>query len=144
MMGIFPFIKKIRTIFWRDSLLYAEMNLHLGKSYYQLNRFKETISHLESQQPSSRNHFYNEFQFLLGISYSRIHEWQHAIQTLTLVNQYHSDADKVIAGNLIRSLQNFPDLPEKFVFSWRVVSDNPRIRLFLLPSPGNGYCFSFN
>jgi len=111
--GYIIFYKKNQAAFIQDSLIHAEMNLYLGKSFYHLNHYNKAISNLESQQLSSKNFYFNDFQFLLGISYSRLYDWQTAILELQLIKQGPSDSDKIIAENMIRSLQNFPSLSQK-------------------------------
>jgi tetratricopeptide (TPR) repeat protein len=127
------FYKKYHDAFYPDSLLYSEMSLLLGKSYYHLNLYQKTISNLDSQQLSSQNHFYNDIQFLLGISYSRMYNWQNAIQKLQLINQSYSDSDSIIAENIIRSFQNFPNLSSRSPFLAGGLSA-------ILPGAGYAYC----
>ena len=131
--GYLSFYEKNHDTFFRDSLLFAEMNLHLGKSYYHLNRYNKAISILDSQQLNPKNHFFNDIQFLLGISYSRMYDWQTAIRKLQLINQSQSDSDKIIAENMIRSLHNFPNLSQKSPFLAGGLSA-------IIPGTGYAYC----
>jgi tetratricopeptide (TPR) repeat protein len=111
--GYISFFKKNREIFSGDSLRYIEMNLYLGKSYYHLNHYRDAIKYLESLPLNPRNHFFSQYQFLLGISYSRIYDPQNAIAKLQLISQSDSGSDKIIASHLIRALRKFPDLSHK-------------------------------
>ncbi len=127
------FFEKNQPIFSKDSLLYSEMVLDLGKSYYHLNHYKKAIAELDSQQLSSQNQFFNDFQFLLAIAYSRMYDWQKAIEKLQLINQGHSDINKIRAKNMILSLQNFPDLSHRSPFLAGGLSA-------IIPGAGYAYC----
>jgi len=131
--GYISFHNKNRHYFAGDSLLYAEMNLNLGKSYYHLDRYKQAINSLDSSRSSPNNHFFNDSQFLLGISYSRIYDWQSSIMELQLINQSSSTSNKIIAENMIRSFQNVPNLTHR----------NPTLAggmSAILPGAGYAYC----
>ncbi len=132
--GYILFYEKNQNNFLGDSLFYAEMNLYLGKSFYHLNRYKEAINHLTLSQLSPSNQFFNESQFLLGISYSRMYDWQNAIRKLQLISQSDSDLDKIAAVNMIRSLQKFPDLSQKSPFLAGGFSA-------IIPGSGYAYCY---
>jgi len=131
--GYILFFENNQFNFYRDSLIYNEMNLYLGKSYYHLNRYKKAIAKLDSQQLSPPNQFFDDFLFLVGISYSRMYDWQKAIQKLQLINQGHSDIDKIRANNMILSLQNFPDLSHRSPFLAGGLSA-------IIPGAGYAYC----
>jgi len=60
-------------------------------------------------------------------------DWQTAIQRLELITQSHSDSDKIIAENMIRSFQNFPDLSQKSSFAAGGLSA-------IIPGAGYAYC----
>jgi tetratricopeptide (TPR) repeat protein len=131
--GYILFFEKNQTNFYRDPLLYNEMNLYLGKSYYHLNHYKKGITKLDSQQLNPSNQFFNDFQFLLAISYSRMYDWQNAIQKLQSINQDHSDVDKIKANNMILSLQKFPNLSHRSPFLAGGLSA-------IIPGAGYAYC----
>ena len=131
--GYVLFYYKYQDSFVPDSLLFAKLNLYLGKSYYHQGHFLKTISHLESPKLAPSNLYYNEAQFLLGISYCRLYDWQNAIKKLRLVERSESKLEKITAESMIRSLQNFPNLPQK----------NPVLAGGLsavLPGAGYAYC----
>lgn len=131
--GYILFFEKNQFKFYIDSLLYNEMNLYLGKGYYHLNRYKKAITIVDSQQLSPQNQFFNDFQFLLAISYSRMYDWQKAIQKLQLINQSNSDSDEIKANNMILSLQNFPYLSHRSPFLAGGLSA-------IIPGAGYAYC----
>jgi tetratricopeptide (TPR) repeat protein len=131
--GYISFMKKNQYNLLGDSVLSAEMNLHLGESYYHLNRYEKTISHLNLQQLNPHNQFYNDFQFLLAISYSRTYDWQNAINELQGVSQQDSGLDKIKADNMIRSFRNFQNQPYKSPFWAGSLSA-------IIPGSGYAYC----
>jgi tetratricopeptide (TPR) repeat protein len=131
--GYLSFYEKNDVTFLRDSLLYAEMKLYSGKSYYHLNYYDKTISQLDSERFSPQNHYFNDIQFLLGVSYLRKYDWQTAIEQLQLINQNKSDSDTIIANNMIRSLKNFPNLSQKSPFAAGGLSA-------IIPGAGYAYC----
>ena len=131
--GYISFFNKNRDNFSGDSLLYMEMTLYLGKSYYHLNHYRDAIKCLESQPLSPPNHFFNQYQFLIGISYSRIYDPQNAIRKLELIKQSDSDSDKITADHMIHSLSRFPDLSHKNPFLAGGLSA-------ILPGAGYAYC----
>ncbi|MBN1999314.1 tetratricopeptide repeat protein [candidate division KSB1 bacterium] len=112
--GYISFFKNNENYFSSHPEQRARMDLYLGKSYYSLNRYQEAISILEGSITRANDYFYNERQFLLGISYARIFAWQKAIQKMELIQPQLEPHIQTV--NLCRSLQNFPDLPQKSRF----------------------------
>lgn len=108
--GYISFLEKNRAYFASSAIIQAEMALYLGKSYYHLNQYQKTISTLEWSSYRTDN-FFNENQLLLGISYARLFDWQKAIEELGLIKQDYPR--KKSSESIIRSLQNFPKLPQK-------------------------------
>ena len=80
------FLNTHRIKFQRNPFLLAEMDLHLGKSYYFLGEFPKVITTLEWSSISQNNSLFSEAQFLLGLSYARIFSWQAAIKQFKLID----------------------------------------------------------
>jgi hypothetical protein len=131
--GYVLFYKKYYTTFYLDSLFHSEMSLLLGKSYYHLNLYEKAISSLDSQRWNPQNHFSNDIQFLLSISYSRMYDWQTAIQKLQLISHNYYDSDRIMAESMIRSFQNFPNLSHRSPFLAGSLSA-------IIPGAGYAYC----
>jgi tetratricopeptide (TPR) repeat protein len=131
--GYIAFIKKNQSNLSINSTLFAEMNLKLGESYYHLNRYRKTINHLDSIQLDPQNQYYNDTQFLRAISFSRLYDWQSAVNELGKVYQDNSDLEKIKAGNMIRSIENFQNQSFKNPFIAGGLSA-------VIPGSGYAYC----
>jgi tetratricopeptide (TPR) repeat protein len=129
--GYVSFLKKNEIHFQSNSKIRAEMDLYLGKSFYCLNQYPKVISTLERSNVSANNLFYDETQFLLGISYARIFDWQTAIKKMQLIKQ--DTPQKIFAENISRSLKNFSKLPKKSPFWAGTLSS-------IIPGAGYFYC----
>jgi tetratricopeptide (TPR) repeat protein len=109
--GYISFLENNKIRFRSNAIIRAEMELYLGKSYYYLKQYQKVITTLEWSNVSSNNRFFDERQFLLGISYARIFDWQAAVQKMQLIRQ--DSPRKITAENFSNSLKDFSDLPKK-------------------------------
>ena len=80
------FYKNNRNVFLMRPKIYSEMNLYLGKSYYNINLYQEAISVLEGITFVSNDSLYNDKYFFTGLSYAHLHEWNSAFRNMEFVN----------------------------------------------------------
>jgi tetratricopeptide (TPR) repeat protein len=129
--GYISFIKENRLYFESNPDVLAEMDLHLGKSYYHLNNYPKAINSLEWLDIGTNNPFFDETQLFLGIVYSRTFNFQGAIKKLQMIEP--DSPYRTTAENLSRSLKNSSPLPNK----------SPVLAGFLSAIiPGAGYMYS--
>lgn len=129
--GYISFIKKNRIHFQSNSIIRTEMDLYLGKSYYHINKYPKAITTLEWSNVNPNNLFFDETQFLLGISYARIFNWQAAIKKMQLIKQ--DSTKKIFAEKFSRSLKDFSNLPKRSPFLAGTLSS-------IVPGAGYLYC----
>lgn len=125
------FIDKNRTYFQLNSFILYEMDIYLGKSYYHLGQYPKAITTLEWSNVNKNNSFFDETQFLLGISYARMFDWQAAIKKLQLFKQ--NSAYKKFANRFIYSKDDFLNLSHKSPFIAGTLSA-------VIPGTGYIYC----
>ena len=80
--GFISFLNEHNFYFSSKPSIRAEMTLFCARSYYHLNDYQKAISTLEWSYDKHHKLFFNESQFLAGISYARIFDWQKAIEQL--------------------------------------------------------------
>ena len=129
--GYIFFLQKTGIHFQPNPKVRAEMDLYLGKSYYHLNQYQKTITTLEWSNIHTQHTFFNETQFLLGLAYARIFDWQTAIEKMQTIKQ--DSSNKISAEKISRSLENFPKLPKRSPFWAGTLSS-------IIPGAGYFYC----
>jgi tetratricopeptide (TPR) repeat protein len=131
--GYISFYRNNLKIFQEDFLIFTELSLNLSKSYYHLTLYNNAVKNLKSNDVNSGNPYFNDCQFLIGISYAQMSEWEKAVQQLERVIDVPRQSDRKTAENLIRSFKNHPSLPQK----------NPLLAGGLsavIPGSGYAYC----
>jgi len=129
--GYITFFEKNQPYFEANPIIRTEMDLYLGKSYYQLGNYQMATSNLVWSDFGSDNLFFNETQFFLGIAYSRMFDWQKAVEKMKMVEE--GSPYRAAAVNFSRSLQNSSKLPEKKPVMAGILSA-------IIPGSGYIYC----
>jgi tetratricopeptide (TPR) repeat protein len=129
--GFISFVKQQDQYLSLHPDIHTELTLYLAKSYYQLNNYQRAISTLEWSINTWDDQFYNEKQFILGISYARIFEWQRAIEEFNFINDNYSRITS--SQNIIQSLKNYDKLPQKSPALAGILSA-------IIPGSGYFYC----
>ena len=106
------------------------MDLILGKVYYSLDQYRQTIAALKWNNLKDDNKFFSEVQLLLGFSYARNFDHQSALNEIALVKP---DSDK-------------KNLAEKFRLTLQDIEATSRKSPFLAGTfsaiiPGSGYLY---
>lgn len=123
------FFNSWRETFQTNSDMIAEMDLFLAKSYYQLGNYKKAIATLQWFEKKPNNQLFNETQFVLGLSYARLYNWQAAKENLQQINKDYPQMPGV--QNLLRAFSNASQLNKK----------NPTIAGIFSVIPGAGYLY---
>ena len=74
--GYIDFIQKYRNVLSQDRFIINELDIYWAKVYYHLKEFTKSIKTLEWCTIDSTNNIYNEYLFMLGLSYSHIFHWE--------------------------------------------------------------------
>ena len=129
--GYISFLKANKNRFKSDSTINFEMAYYLARCYYYLNQYEKSISVLEWSTLSPPKEFYNEAQFLLGISYARLFDFQKAVKKMQLIEQDYPQ--KINVDKLILSFNHSDRLPKRDPFLAGTLS-------FVIPGAGYLYC----
>jgi tetratricopeptide (TPR) repeat protein len=129
--GYISFLEKNQNYFESNTRIRTEMNLYLGKSYYQLNHYQKAINTIEWRDMSPDTIFSDEIHLFLAIAYAREFDWQTALKKIQLIES--DSPQKTVAENISRSLRNFSDLPQKKPFWAGFLSA-------IIPGSGYIYC----
>jgi len=109
--GCIKFIERHRSRFNRHPEDKSALELLLGKTYYQLQRYDKVITTLQWSGATPQQTAYDETQFMLGLCYARLYFWDTAAEHLAKVRE--TSAHGVMARNISASLNKGPSLPTR-------------------------------
>jgi len=109
----------------------ALMDLFLGKTYYHLKKYQKAISTVEWSNIQSGNRYFDEAQFIIGITYAKMFEWERACKHLSHISPLSPRGISV--GHIADSLQSGTALPARQPWLAGLLS---------AAVPGTGYFYS--
>jgi tetratricopeptide (TPR) repeat protein len=109
--GCIKFIERHRSRFNHYPNDKAALELLLGKTYYQLQRYDKAITALQWSGATPQQAAYDETQLMLGLCYARLYFWDTAAEYLAKVRDISPHG--TLAENISASLKKGQSLPTR-------------------------------
>jgi len=109
--GCIKFIERHRSRFNLHPNDKSALELLLGKTYYQLQRYDQAITTLQWSGVTPHHAAYDETQFMLGLSHARLYFWDTAAEHLAKIRETSSYG--TMAKNISTSLNKGQSLPTR-------------------------------
>lgn len=129
--GFTSYLDMNRDFFRIDPLIKSEMELYLAKTYYHRQKYYNAINTLTWISSDRVKFSGDEIQFMLGLSYARIYDWDAAYTHLRLIQDF--SPRKKTADDFCRAVESARLLPTRQPWLAGVFSA-------VIPGAGYLYC----